>query len=232
MFMVYNHYMTFSNNIDQLTTKSNNALTTSQDVIATLAMLVGPEGRPQSVMGYITDAGYEVVPAGTATGATMDNDGTLSSRLRQIADDLSIGLMVRTHSEACWQWHDACALLLAADRLDALTDDPNRPDWYDDLTPEGEALDWAERYRLVVSQCDELQERLAAADDEADGEREAHQATARQLVETQMRLVTLLDAIGTAEQNSPDFDGYLPREAWEAAFTRIADAAATARTDR
>jgi hypothetical protein len=48
----------------------------------------------------------------------------------------------------------------------------------------------------------------------------------REQADTADRLAALTDAIDTAEQNPPDFDGYLPREAWEAAFTRITDAAA------
>jgi hypothetical protein len=73
----------------------------------------------------------------------MNDDGTLPDRLRNMVRDPDA---VGTHSEACWQWHDDCALLLAADRL-------------------------------------------AAAEAEADGEREAHRATARQLVETQMERI-------------------------------------------
>lgn len=53
----------------------------------------------------------------------MSNDGTLSGRVRQIADDLSDGT---THCEACWQWHDACALHRLLAEHDALAARLNR----------------------------------------------------------------------------------------------------------
>jgi hypothetical protein len=39
---------------------------------------------------------------------------TLADRLRSMVRDPDA---VGTHSDECWQWHDDCALLLAADRL-------------------------------------------------------------------------------------------------------------------
>lgn len=39
---------------------------------------------------------------------TSDPPGSLVERVRQIATDLDPG--PTTHSHACWQWHDACAL--------------------------------------------------------------------------------------------------------------------------
>jgi hypothetical protein len=44
---------------------------------------------------------------------------TLADRLRSMVRDPDA---VGTHSDECWQWHDDCALLLAADRLAALLD--------------------------------------------------------------------------------------------------------------
>lgn len=51
---------------------------------------------------------------------TPADSGTLPDRLRQIADDL-YGRTASTHSDACWQWHDTCALHRAAEQLDRLT---------------------------------------------------------------------------------------------------------------
>lgn len=60
----------------------------------------------------------------------MSDDGTLPDRLRNMVRNPNA---IGTHCEACWQWHDDCALLLAAallcdlaaenDRLRALTED-------------------------------------------------------------------------------------------------------------
>ncbi len=49
----------------------------------------------------------------------MSDDGTLASRVRQIAEDIAADRSVDagTHSDACWQWHNACALHRAADKL-------------------------------------------------------------------------------------------------------------------
>lgn len=44
----------------------------------------------------------------TRTALTGATPGPLLERVRQIADDLDPG--PGTHSPACWQWHDACAL--------------------------------------------------------------------------------------------------------------------------
>lgn len=49
----------------------------------------------------------------------MSDDGTLPDRLRNMVRNPNA---VGTHYDECWQWHDDCALLLAADRLAALTD--------------------------------------------------------------------------------------------------------------
>lgn len=46
-----------------------------------------------------------------------DAPGSLPDRLRQIADDLMYGRTASTHSDACWQWHESCALHRAADLL-------------------------------------------------------------------------------------------------------------------
>jgi len=46
--------------------------------------------------------------------AKMTNDGTLPDRLRNMVRNPNA---IGTHSAACWQWHDDCALLLAADRV-------------------------------------------------------------------------------------------------------------------
>ena len=44
----------------------------------------------------------------------MTDDGTLPDRLRNMVRNPNA---IGTHSAACWQWHDDCALLLAADRV-------------------------------------------------------------------------------------------------------------------
>ncbi len=44
----------------------------------------------------------------------MTDDGTLPDRLRNMVRNPNA---ISTHSDACWQWHDDCALLLAADRV-------------------------------------------------------------------------------------------------------------------
>jgi hypothetical protein len=61
----------------------------------------------------------------------MSDPRTLADRIRSMVRDPDA---VGTHSEACWQWHDDCALLLAADRLAALTDAVRsiRGDHYED----------------------------------------------------------------------------------------------------
>ena len=45
----------------------------------------------------------------------------LADRLRLIANEMTYGRTASTHSDACWQWHDTCALHRAADQLDQLT---------------------------------------------------------------------------------------------------------------
>lgn len=54
--------------------------------------------------------------ASAAEGAEvkMTDDGTLPDRLRNMVRNPNA---IGTHSAACWQWHDDCALLLAADRV-------------------------------------------------------------------------------------------------------------------
>jgi hypothetical protein len=49
----------------------------------------------------------------------VNGDGTLASRVRQIAEDVAADRSFDggTHSDACWQWHTACALYRAADEL-------------------------------------------------------------------------------------------------------------------
>jgi capsid protein len=45
-----------------------------------------------------------------------DDPNSVADRLRSMVRDPDA---VGTHSDECWQWHDDCALLLAADRLTA-----------------------------------------------------------------------------------------------------------------
>ena len=54
--------------------------------------------------------------ASVAEGAEVKvtDDGTLPDRLRNMVRNPNA---IGTHSAACWQWHDDCALLLAADRV-------------------------------------------------------------------------------------------------------------------
>ena len=54
--------------------------------------------------------------ASAAEGAEVKvtDDGTLPDRLRNMVRNPNA---IGTHSAACWQWHDDCALLLAADRV-------------------------------------------------------------------------------------------------------------------
>ena len=49
----------------------------------------------------------------------MSDDGTIASRVRQIAEDVAAdrSFNVGTHSDACWQWHTACALDRPADEV-------------------------------------------------------------------------------------------------------------------
>jgi hypothetical protein len=115
----------------------------------------------------------------------MSDNVTLPDRLLRIKvrNPNAIG----THSEACWQWHDDCALLLASDRLAALTEQ---------LRAERDALRanrdvWMAQTGLERKMRNEAESRLAA----------------------------LTDAIDTACRHAQ-------LEAWEAAFTRITDAAA------
>jgi hypothetical protein len=63
-------------------------------------------------------------------GEEVDDPRTLADRLRNMVRNPNA---IGTHSEACWQWHDDCALLLAAallrdlaDERDALADEVMR----------------------------------------------------------------------------------------------------------
>jgi hypothetical protein len=51
---------------------------------------------------------------------SVPDDGTLAERVRRIAEDLSADRSYDggTHSDACWQWHAACALHRAAVELE------------------------------------------------------------------------------------------------------------------
>ena len=62
-------------------------------------------------IAHLIAAGFRVVPE------PDDAPGSLPDRLRQIADDLMYGRTASTHSDACWQWHESCALNRAADLL-------------------------------------------------------------------------------------------------------------------
>jgi len=104
-----------------------------------------------------------------------------------------------------------------ADALDAWSDVSNV---FEDTDDDRQILATAAR---LLRESADTADRLAVAE-------AAHLATyetvSRRADAAEARLAALTDAIDTAEQNPPDFDGYLPREAWEAAFTRITDAAA------
>lgn len=47
----------------------------------------------------------------------------LADRLRLIANEMTYGRTASTHSDACWQWHESCALHRAADLLDGQPQD-------------------------------------------------------------------------------------------------------------
>jgi hypothetical protein len=92
----------------------------------------------------------------------MSDNVTLPDRLLRIKvrNPNAIG----THSEACWQWHDDCALLLASDRLAALTEQ---------LRAERDALRanrdvWMAQTGLERKMRNEAESRLAALTDAID----------------------------------------------------------------
>jgi hypothetical protein len=81
------------------------------------------EAALRSVLDPIEDpeVGYRIArralseaQAWRGAEAKMTNDGTLPDRLRNMVRNPNA---IGTHSAACWQWHDDCALLLAADRV-------------------------------------------------------------------------------------------------------------------
>lgn len=96
---------------------------TPADVIAS-AFSVGrgvtnsPEALAARVLDALAVAGFRVVPK------PDDAPGSLPDRLRQIADDLMYGRTASTHSEACWQWHESCALHRAAGLLSGDGEEP------------------------------------------------------------------------------------------------------------
>jgi hypothetical protein len=101
---------------------------------------------------------------------------TLADRLRSMVRDPDA---VGTHYDECWQWHDDCALLLAADRLalwqsnteDAIADAGDLP---------GDLTAWSAISRLTA-QRDDLAARLNTARFVADNWR-AHMVAADQPV--------------------------------------------------
>lgn len=71
-------------------------------------------------------AGFQVTRKpddNTRALADQGDSGTLADRLRLIADDMMYGRTASTHSDACWQWHESCALHRAADLLDGQPQD-------------------------------------------------------------------------------------------------------------
>ena len=81
------------------------------------------EAALRSVLDPIEDpeVGYRIArralseaQAWRGAEAKMTNDGTLPDRLRNMVRNPNA---IGTHSAVCWQWHDDCALLLAADRV-------------------------------------------------------------------------------------------------------------------
>lgn len=52
-----------------------------------------------------------------------DTRADLADRLRLIANEMTYGRTASTHSDACWQWHESCALHRAADLLDGQPQD-------------------------------------------------------------------------------------------------------------
>lgn len=62
-------------------------------------------------------AGFRVTPI------PDDNTRDLADRLRLIANEMTYGRTASTHSDACWQWHESCALHRAADLLDGQPQD-------------------------------------------------------------------------------------------------------------
>jgi hypothetical protein len=89
----------------------------------------------------------------------MSDDGTLPDRLRSMVRDPDA---VGTHSDECWQWHDDCALLLAADRLASLTDARPVEPWHGWLA--AAELDEYPTFMDLM----EMQERLAPLADYLD----------------------------------------------------------------
>lgn len=63
-------------------------------------------------------AGFRVVPE------PDDTTRALADRLRLIANEMTYGRTASTHSEACWQWHESCALHRAADLLSGDGEEP------------------------------------------------------------------------------------------------------------
>ena len=57
------------------------------------------------------------------TDRTPADTRDLADRLRLIANEMTYGRTASTHSDACWQWHESCALHRAADLLDGQPQD-------------------------------------------------------------------------------------------------------------